>query len=235
MCLEDRFLPTKQKGTAEAQSLQHIMHVPPSGNPQTTKQRACPCQLLVFKETFPLACPSCFVPQRAGTRSRHCAHLPHQKKLCRPQKTLLPACYLACDAQAKERHEPNVSDSGTLPKHITHRALLMTGSTVLLCTFKCVCWSSRRAPVLLQAHCKNDVVFYCPCVLCLRVFFFHTLDISHLMIPVLRFLFIISPSVWSLTEASLCEKLLILRVFSKCLVLLTINHLFGSCWSSVFR
>ena len=133
----DSSLCKKEKqGTADAQSLNSAHHCPPSGSPQTARHLASPgiedpskddsselsSQVSRLQRKLSTSMPELLSPQHPGKGSRHCAHLRHQMKTVSSMRS----AHMVHDA-AKGQHEPNASDSDTLPRHITHRSSLMTG------------------------------------------------------------------------------------------------------------
>ena len=85
-CLEDRFLRKQTK----AQSLQHIIshllavlrlpgsvHLLTKKNPTKDDSSALSVPAPHHQRNFPQACLDCLAPQRPGTGSSLCAHLPH--------------------------------------------------------------------------------------------------------------------------------------------------------------
>ena len=87
----------------------------------------------------------------------------------------------------------------------------------------------KLAPMLCQMHFNSPVDFFFSCLLCLLVFFFHTLTSQTRCSPFLGFLFFMSPFAWSVTEASLRAQPLIFQCFSKSLAILNVNH-FWRCF-----
>ena len=82
----------------------------------------------------------------------------------------------------------------------------------------------KLAPMLCQMHFNSPVDFFFSCLLCLLVFFFHTLTSQTRCSPLLGFLFFMSPFAWSVTEASLRGRPLVFQCFSKSLAILNVNH-----------
>ena len=95
-----------------------------------------------------------------------------------------------------------------------------------------ICSFPSSLQCFVQMHFNSPVDFLFSCLLCLLVFFFHTLTSQTRCSPFLGFLFFRSPFAWSVTEASLRGRPLVFQCFSKSLAILNVNHFLAVLFKS---